>query len=105
MVFVLLARLKFKSASDIAKFLPIFEPLRLHSTTNEPQTLSYELVRTEACDRTVVVVERYESSEALDTTHLGSDAFKAFFTALVALDILDGEPQMERLDSNLLEAH
>lgn len=101
MVFALIVKLKLKRAEDVPVLLKTIEPLRAHSTTNEPGTLTYELHRSKDCDRTVLILERYESEAALDEVHAKSEPFQAFFAALGELQIVESD-SVERFDASLL---
>lgn len=91
MVFAYLVKIRLRSAADLPTFLDLFEPLRQHCNdgTSEPNTLTYEVLRDETCERTVMIIERYKSVEDLEITHRSSEPFKAFCAALGPLDIIE----------------
>jgi cytokinin riboside 5'-monophosphate phosphoribohydrolase len=105
MVFTYLVKMKLRTKDAIPTFLELIEPLRQHCTdgVSEPNTLSYEVHRDEACDRTIVIVERYKSLEDLEITHRSSEPFKKFCNALGPLDLIE-EKTNGKYFSDLLPA-
>jgi cytokinin riboside 5'-monophosphate phosphoribohydrolase len=91
MVFAYLVKIKLRSAADLPTFLELFEPLRLHCNdgTSEPNTLTYEVLRDESCERTIMIIERYKSREDLEVTHRASEPFQKFCSLLGPLDIIE----------------
>lgn len=89
MVFSFLVTIKLNSAADIPKFTEIFEPLRFHSNTNEPNTLTYELLRDVTDERTLLILERYATQADLDVVHRSSQPYKAFLEAVGASGIVE----------------
>lgn len=103
MVFTYLVKMKLRTTEAIPTFLELIEPLRKYCSdgVSEPNTLSYEILRDEACERTIVIVERYKALEDLEVTHRNSVPFKAFCSALGPLDLIE-EKVNGRYFSNLL---
>ena len=76
-VFCLYIRVKLKSEM-IAEFLSRFGALAAHVKANEPDTLSYELCRSDQNKDEFMILERYPSRAELETPHQQSEEFKAF---------------------------
>ncbi|GAK45211.1 antibiotic biosynthesis monooxygenase [Tepidicaulis marinus] len=82
-------------AGKEAEFEKVFKDLQSKVKANEPGCLQYDLCKSKSNPQTFVIMEQYESQEALDA-HGKSDYFKAAFPALGA--VLDGAPGLEFLD-------
>jgi quinol monooxygenase YgiN len=82
MVFSFLVTIKLRAATDISQFIEIFEPLRLHSNNNEPNTLTYELLRDTSDDRTLLILERYTSEHDLKVVHCSTEQYKTFLAVV-----------------------
>lgn len=91
MVFAYLVTLKLRRAEDVPTFLRLFEPLRVYCNEREPSTLTYEALRSETCDRTILILERYRTVQDLEVTHRGSEPFQAFCNQLGPLDIIESK--------------
>ena len=62
----------------VDKFLLKFAELARHVEANEPETLSYEIGRSDENECKFIIVERYSKKEYLKEPHQTSDAFKKF---------------------------
>ena len=102
MVFAYLVTIKLRRAEDVATFLVGFGPLLTFSNRNEAETLTYEIHRDESCDRTLLILERYQSSESLEA-HRQSQAFQDFGAYLREKDIIESKSQ-GRFFTELLDA-
>ena len=76
-VFCLYIRVKLKSEM-IEEFLQRSGVLAAHVKANEPDTLSYELCRSDQNEDEFMIVERYPSRAELEVPHQQSEEFKAF---------------------------
>lgn len=89
MVFAYLVTLKLRRTEDVATFLRLFEPLHTYCNTKEHGTLTYEVLRSESCDRTIIILERYRTVADLEVAHRSSEAFKEFCVELTKLDMIE----------------
>ena len=71
-VFCLYIRVKLKSEM-VEEFLQRFGVLAAHVKANEPDTLSYELCRSDQNEDEFMIVERYPSRAQLETPHQQSE--------------------------------
>lgn len=76
-VFCLYIRVKLKPEM-VKEFLERWGILAAHVKANEPDTLSYELCRSDQNEDEFMIVERYPSRAQLETPHQQSEEFKAF---------------------------
>ena len=76
-VFCLYIRVKLKTDA-IPEFLERWGKLASHVRANEPETLSYELCRSDQNEDEFMIVERYPSRAQLEDPHQTSEEFKAF---------------------------
>ena len=75
-VFCLYIRVKLKTDA-IPEFLERWGKLASHVRANEPETLSYELCRSDQ-NEDEFMIERYPSRAQLEDPHQTSEEFKAF---------------------------
>ena len=64
--------------SFVDKFLLKFSEIARHVEANEPETLSYELGRSDRDPNVFIIIERYSKKEFLADPHQRSDSFKKF---------------------------
>ena len=76
-VFCLYIRVKLKTDA-IPEFLERWGKLASRVRANEPETLSYELCRSDQNEDEFMIVERYPSRAQLEDPHQTSEEFKAF---------------------------
>jgi len=62
----------------VDKFLLKFAELARHVEANEPETLSYEIGRSDENECKFIIVERYSKKEYLAEPHQTSEMFKKF---------------------------
>jgi len=62
----------------VDKFLLKFAELARHVEANEPETLSYEIGRSDENENKFIIVERYSKKEHLAEPHQTSEMFKKF---------------------------
>ena len=62
----------------VDKFLLKFAELARHVEANEPDTLSYEIGRSDQIPNKFIIVERYAKKEHLADPHQTSEPFKKF---------------------------
>ena len=60
----------------VDKFLLKFAELARHVEANEPETLSYEIGRSDENECKFIIVERYSKKEYLANPHQTSEMFK-----------------------------
>lgn len=82
-VFTLLVTAQFDSIERKELFLEIFKPVAKHVKSNEPDTLSYEVLLSDKDSRQVLILERYKDKEnAYLKIHKSSAPFLAFRSKL-----------------------
>jgi len=65
-------------SEHVDKFLLKFSELARHVEANEPETLSYEIGRSDQQPNKFIIVERYSKKEFLADPHQTSEPFKKF---------------------------
>lgn len=80
MVYALTVVIELTSAAQLPRLVAAFAPL--HAVSNdparEPGCMSYELLRANDCEKTVIILERFANQHAHKETHRASRPFQAF---------------------------
>jgi len=90
----IVATMKVQAGKE-AEFEKVFKDLQGKVKANEPGCLQYDLCKLKSDPQTYIIMEQYESQEAVDK-HGKSEHFQAAFPALGAT--LDGAPDLKFVD-------
>jgi quinol monooxygenase YgiN len=97
---LLIVHLQFESAADIDKFIEAFAPMGDAVSRTEPDTLGYEVSRSEKDPLKLMIFERYRTLDAYLKAHKSTKHFLKFRPKLQALQdakkvIITGESYQE----------
>eukprot|EP00055_Hartaetosiga_balthica_P000308 m.136221 g.136221 ORF g.136221 m.136221 type:complete len:157 (-) comp10517_c0_seq1:150-620(-) len=99
-VLVLLVHLKFKEGG-LSQFLEKWTAVANHCREHEPNTLTYELSRSESDKNSVIIYERYIQKEDLAVTHNTSRPFTKLQEFLVETNIVESKSIEFFYESNI----
>jgi quinol monooxygenase YgiN len=94
--FWLIVEVTFKSEADVKTFEAAWRPVAEYCRAHEPNTLSYQMARSDKEPFKIVMLERYKTKKDYLEVHRSSEAFLKFKPQLLALEpVITGHSYLE----------